>query len=74
MLDYSAYRPICLLNTLGKLLEVVMARRLAYYAETHKLLLDTHNSEAVSKEPQNRHFLSSQMPSTKPNEKTRLLL
>jgi hypothetical protein len=41
MPDYSAYRPICLLNTLGKLLEAVMARRLAYYAETHKLLPDT---------------------------------
>ncbi|EGD99960.1 hypothetical protein TESG_08624 [Trichophyton tonsurans CBS 112818] len=42
--DYSvpgAYRPISLLNTLGKLLEAVMARRLTYYAETHGLLPDT---------------------------------
>lgn len=42
--DYSipgAYRPISLLNTLGKLLEAVMARRLSYYAETYSLLLDT---------------------------------
>ena len=42
--DYSVpgvYRPISLLNTLGKLLEAVMARRLSYYAETHGLLLNT---------------------------------
>ena len=42
--DYSApgaYRPISLLNTLGKLLEAVMARRLSYFAETHGLLPDT---------------------------------
>lgn len=39
--DYSkpgAYRPISLLNTLGKLLEAVMARRLSYVAEKHGLL------------------------------------
>jgi ribonuclease HI len=42
--DYSipgAYRPISLLNTLGKLLEAVMARRLSYFAEKHGLLPDT---------------------------------
>jgi hypothetical protein len=42
--DYAvpgAYRPISLLNTLGKLLEAVMARRLTFWAETHKLLPDT---------------------------------
>ncbi|KAI3033203.1 hypothetical protein CBS76997_11321 [Aspergillus niger] len=41
--DYSApgaYRPISLLNTLGKLLEAVMARRLSYWAERFKLLPD----------------------------------
>jgi endonuclease/exonuclease/phosphatase (EEP) superfamily protein YafD len=37
----SAYRPISLLNTLGKLLEAVVARRLSYYAEKRKLLPDT---------------------------------
>ncbi|KAL3251837.1 hypothetical protein ABHI18_010427 [Aspergillus niger] len=37
----GAYRPISLLNTLGKLLEAVMARRLSYWAEQHKLLPDT---------------------------------
>lgn len=37
----AAYRPISLLNTLGKLLEAVVARRLSYYAEKHKLLPDT---------------------------------
>jgi hypothetical protein len=39
--DYSvpgAYRPISLLNTLGKVLEAVMARRLPYVAEKHGLL------------------------------------
>jgi hypothetical protein len=42
--DYSipgAYYPISLLNTLGKLLEAVIARRLSYFAEKHGLLLDT---------------------------------
>jgi hypothetical protein len=39
--DYSipgVYRPISLLNTLGKLLEAVVARRLSFLAEKHKLL------------------------------------
>ena len=42
--DYTSpasYRPISLLNTLGKLLEAVMARRLSYFAEKYKLLPDT---------------------------------
>ena len=42
--DYSApgaYRPISLLNTLGKLLEAVIARRLSFWAETYKPLPDT---------------------------------
>ena len=42
--DYSnpeVYRPILLLNTLGKLLETVVTKRLSYYAETYELLLDT---------------------------------
>jgi hypothetical protein len=42
--DYSdpeVYRPISLLNTLGKLLEAVMAKRLSYYAETYRLLPNT---------------------------------
>lgn len=42
--DYTsaaAYRPISLLNTLGKLLEAVVARRLSYYAEKYELLPDT---------------------------------
>jgi hypothetical protein len=42
--DYSqpgAYRPISLLNTLGKLLEAVIARRLSFYTEHHRLLPDT---------------------------------
>ncbi|KXG45142.1 reverse transcriptase [Penicillium griseofulvum] len=39
--DYSTpgtYRPISLLNTLGKLLESVIVRRLSYLAEKHDLL------------------------------------
>jgi ribonuclease HI len=42
--DYSipgAYRPISLLNTLGKILETVIARRLSYLAEKHGLLPNT---------------------------------
>jgi len=42
--DYSdpgAYRPISLLNTLGKLLEAVMAKRLSNLAETYGLLPDS---------------------------------
>lgn len=42
--DYAepgAYRPISLLNTLGKILEAVMAKRLSFWAETHKLLPDS---------------------------------
>ena len=40
-LDYTipkAYRPISLLSTLGKILELVIARRLSYWAETSGLL------------------------------------
>ena len=42
--DYTlpgAYRPISLLNTLGKLLEAVVARRLSHYTEKYNLLPDT---------------------------------
>lgn len=42
--DYSepgAYRPISLLNTLGKLLDSVIARRLSYYVENYRLLPET---------------------------------
>lgn len=34
----GAYRPISLLNTLGKLLEAVVARRLSFLAKKHGLL------------------------------------
>jgi hypothetical protein len=43
-LDYSSpgfYHLISLLNTLGKLLEAVMARRLSYMAEKYSLLLNS---------------------------------
>lgn len=43
--DYSqpkAYRPIALLNTLGKAFEAVMANRLAYLADMYQLLPSRH--------------------------------
>ncbi len=43
--DYSipgAYRPISLLSTLGKMLEAVMAQRLAYLSDIHSLLPYNH--------------------------------
>ncbi|THC88516.1 hypothetical protein EYZ11_012034 [Aspergillus tanneri] len=42
--DYAvpgAYRPISLLNTLGKLLEAVVAKRLSFFAESYGLLPNT---------------------------------
>lgn len=46
--DYSvpsAYRPISLLDTLGKLLEAVIARRLSLFIESYRLLPDTQFRE-----------------------------
>jgi hypothetical protein len=43
--DYTqtkAYRPIALLSTLGKALEAVVASRLAYLADVHRLLPSRH--------------------------------
>lgn len=43
--DYTqpkAYRPIALLNTLGKALESIVASRLTYLADTHQLLPSRH--------------------------------
>lgn len=43
--DYAhpkAYRPIALLNTLGKILEAIVASRLAYLADVHQLLPSRH--------------------------------
>lgn len=43
--DYSeagAYRPIALLSCLGKVLETVITRRIAYWAETHKAIAPGH--------------------------------
>jgi hypothetical protein len=45
--DYTAveaYRPIALLNTIGKLLELVMSRKLSLLAETHHVLPETQMS------------------------------
>ncbi|KAK9778919.1 putative Zinc knuckle [Seiridium cardinale] len=38
----KAYRPIALLNTVGKIMNAIIARRLSYLAETHGLLPDSH--------------------------------
>ena len=43
--DYSkpkSYRPIALLNTIGKVFEGILALRLSYFAEEYKLLPDNH--------------------------------
>ena len=42
--DYSApnaYRPIALLNTLGKVMESIMSQKITHLEETHRLLPDT---------------------------------
>ena len=42
--DYTtpkAYRPIALLNSMGKILELIIARRLSQLAETHNMLPQT---------------------------------
>jgi retron-type reverse transcriptase len=38
----KAYRPIALLNTIGKIMDSIVARRLSYMAETHQLLPQRH--------------------------------
>lgn len=43
--DYTitkAYRPIALLNTIGKALEFIIAKRISYLAETYGLLPPNH--------------------------------
>jgi hypothetical protein len=38
----KSYRPIALMNTMGKIMDAVIARRLSYLAETHHVLPPTH--------------------------------
>lgn len=38
----KAYRPIALLNTVGKIMDAVIARRLSYLAETYQVLPQLH--------------------------------
>ncbi|OGE48027.1 hypothetical protein PENARI_c033G04144 [Penicillium arizonense] len=38
----KAYRPVALLNTLGKVLEAIIATRIAWAVEEYRLLPDTH--------------------------------
>ena len=40
-IDLLAYRPIILLNTLGKALELIIVRHLRFLSEKHTLLPDT---------------------------------
>ena len=43
--DYTSpksYRPISLLNTIGKIMEAILATRISYMATTHSLLPKTH--------------------------------
>jgi hypothetical protein len=40
-LNPSAYKPIALLNTLGKILEAIIARRIHYAVKARKLLPET---------------------------------
>lgn len=43
--DYTqakSYRPIAILNTIGKIFETIMAQRLSYMTEVHQLLPTTH--------------------------------
>jgi len=43
--DYTtpkAYRPIALLNTMGKIMDAVLARRLSYLVEAYNVLPNTH--------------------------------
>lgn len=43
--DYTipkAYRPIALLNTIGKIMDAIIAKRISYITEKHQLLPETH--------------------------------
>ena len=43
--DYTvpkAYRPIALLNTIGKIMDAIIAKRISYVTEAHQLLPKTH--------------------------------
>jgi len=58
--DYTkpkAYWPIALINTLGKILDTVLARRIQYYAEKHHMLPKTHTGERKQTSCKHRIYL-----------------
>lgn len=66
--DYGvpkSYRAVALIGTLAKLLEAVVATRIMYTAEEHRLLPDTHLGTGMAS-PLNILCSSSWIESTKP--------
>lgn len=56
------YRPIALLNTLGMVMESIIATRLSYLAETHKLLPENHLGGRKLNSPEHAvHLLTSRI-------------
>jgi hypothetical protein len=40
--ELKAYRPVALINTLGKIIDIVLAKRIQHITKTSELLLHTH--------------------------------
>jgi ribonuclease HI len=76
--DYTqpkAYRPIALLNTLGKALEAIIANRLAYMADVHKLLPSRHTGgRKLASTEHAIHFLLQQIHQAWSEDKVATLL
>lgn len=76
--DYTqakSYRPIALLNTIGKFFESIITQRLSYMTETHQLLPITHFGGRKSTSTENAaHFLIERIISAWNNNKIASLL